>query len=126
MHPSAIARSHALRRIMERLPGVCPGLVLRDIDDLVDAGEIEPILSDDASLIYRVGLTDGRIFVAIMHRWTRQLMTVMPTPCDVHAASRRYRVGAETLEKIKNVNRKFSDDQRRIKRQKRTAQIRLL
>jgi hypothetical protein len=120
MHPTAKMKTHALRRIMERLPGVCPGLLLREFDALVDT---EPLLSDDVYLIYRLSLRDGRTFVAVLSRWTRHVVTVMTTPCEVHSASRMYRVGDETLERIKNVNRTFRDDQRWRKQQKRTPRF---
>ncbi len=121
MHPTAAAKTHALRRIMERLPGFCPGTVLRAIDAAND-----PLITDDLHLIHRVEMPDGRRFVAVVVRWTNYVVTVMTTPCEVHAANRMYRVGYDTFERIKNAKISFGHDQRWRKRAAQQARQRLL
>jgi hypothetical protein len=126
MHPAAATKTHVMRRVMQRLPGVCVGQVLRDIDDLILDATAEPLVMDDRVEIYRLALVDGRVFVAVVGRWNKHLLTVMNVPCQVHASSRLYHVEADSIQRIKNVNRIFRDDQRWRKQQKRTPQIRFL
>ena len=124
MHRAARLKTHAMRRIMERLPGVCPGSVLRQIDATVNG--TDPLAIIDGEALYRVFLPDGRSFVAIWRVSDSITFTVMTTPCEAWVGNRKYHVTETSIVRIKNVSDPFRHNRRRFKRAKLKARQRLL
>lgn len=70
--------AHALRRIMERFPGVCPGQVLADCRDLIREGHPPCITTRYSRKVYRFWLIDGRCLVVVAEG--DKVVTVAPAP----------------------------------------------
>lgn len=121
MHLAARLKTHTLHRVMERVPGLCPGVVLRAIDAADD-----PLVVGDNEAIYRVTLPDGRRIVAVTKPLERVTITVMTTPCEAFVGQRLYRVTDTSIERIKNVNNPFRNDPGGFKRRKQKARQRFL
>lgn len=114
MHPVARLKTHALRRIMERAPGLCPGLVLRCIDAAVETDD--PLIAFGGEALYRVRIGD-LILCVIVTTILKHYVTVMTVPCRANIASRAYLIGTGTIEKVKNKYATERNDKwRRLKR----------
>jgi hypothetical protein len=115
MHPIARLKTHALRRVMERSPGNCPGLVLRRIDEAIEAGN--SLISYGNEALYRLRLDDGQSLCIVVNPLSKHVITVMTVPCIAHVASRAYQIGEDTIEKVKYENAAERDNKwRRLKR----------
>ena len=121
MHRSARLKTHALHRMMERFPGICPGVAFRCID-----ADTDPLAVIDGEAIHRVTLPDGRSLVAVKIIATEIYITVMTTPARVFAGNRVYVVTDNTIERIRNELDPFRHNRRRFKRAKQKARQRLL
>jgi hypothetical protein len=124
MHRAARLKTHALHRVMQRFPGLCPGVVMRCIDATIET--TDPLAIIDGEAVYRVALPDGRSLVAVYRIVSMAVVTVMTTPCQAYCGNRVFAVTETTIERIRNVNDPFRNNSRRIKRAKRATQERFL
>ena len=124
MHRAARMKTHVLHRVMQRLPGICPGAVLRLIDRAAETSD--PLAVIDGEALYRITLPDGRCAVAVWRISDSVAFTLMTTPCRAWVGNRVFEVTDTTIERVRNVNDPFRDNSRRIKRAKYKARQRFL
>lgn len=84
--------THALKRAMERFPGVCPGVLIRNIQAafLARGGDLylEHLGAADSDLCgaYRFKAVNGAWGCAIINDVTGYVVTVVAVPCQLRLA----------------------------------------